>query len=360
MDRKADKILIAFFLLLLAACVKDKPTPPVQPPPAAAQNNDVFVVCEGRFGDGNGSLYLYLPDSNKVYADVFTAANNNQQLGDVFQSMERIGDSLYLCVNNSDKIVVINRKDKKLAGIISIPKPRYILPVSKTKAYVSTIFSDKLYIINPKTLQVTGSISMPHQNPEGMVLLNNKAYTCTWDTATSKLYAIDVNTDQLVQTIDLAGRAPQEIVIDKQNRLWILSGNVSKNKSAALTCVDPITGVIVTSLSFPAFADPLRLVINKTKDTLYFIEVNYYGGTDNNGVYRMAIDATALPTQPFITAKSFQYFWGLAIDTATNKIYIGDPKGFIQKGSVAVYDPSGNKLTEFNAGVGPGHFYFER
>src|ERR1043165_6146563 len=96
---------IAFFLLVLSACKKEGPDHP-QPP--ATSGPKVFVVCEGASSQGNGQLDLDLPDQDSLYTDVYRSANG-QPLGDVFQSMARIGDRYFLCVNNSDKVVCIRK-----------------------------------------------------------------------------------------------------------------------------------------------------------------------------------------------------------------------------------------------------------
>lgn len=359
MGRKNYQALRLVFvaLLLCAACVKDKPEKQYAPVPTGAPGN-VYVVCEGSLGNGNASLDIYQPASGNVVPDVFEQVNG-QPLGDVFQSMQRIGDRFFLCINNSDKIVVINRADNKLAGTISIPKPRFILPVSDTKAYVSSLFSNKLYIINPITLQVSGTVSMPGQNTEGMLLHGGSAYICCWDTAVNEIFRIDPVTDELVQEIQIAGYAPQEIVTDKFDMLWVLSGNVTKGKRAAFTRIDPSSGQALSSYLFPEKADPVHPVMNNEKDILYFIEVNYKGGVDYNGIYRMGIKDGSLPAQPFIEAKQFQYFWALGIEPYTGNIYVGDPKGFIQKGTATIYNVNGEKQKEFTTGIGPGHFYFD-
>ncbi len=343
--------------LLFSACVKDKPADPVVIQPPLATTKTVYVVCEGNMGNGDAALYQYEPETGTANGDVYSAVNGDK-LGDVFQSVQRIDDKLFLCVNNSDKIVVLNNSDKKKVGSISVPKPRYILPVSSDKAYVSTLFSNKVYVINPKTMQVTGTIEMPFQNPEGMLMHNGKAYICTWDTACRNVYTVDIATDKISGSIAIQGAAPQEILEDKNKNLWILSGNASKGKDAGITVLDD-NEKIIKSYAFPAKADVLKPVFNGAKDMFYFIEVNYYGGTDHNGIYRMSIDDTALPQSAFIGAEQFQYFWALGIDPLTGKIYVGDPKGFTQKGAVSVYQVDGSKTATFNVGVGPGHFFFD-
>jgi DNA-binding beta-propeller fold protein YncE len=360
MGRKNYQIISRLWLvavLFFTACVKDKPNP-TTPPVVVDTTNNVYIVCEGSLGNGNSSLGLYQTEDGQTFEDVYKSANS-QAIGDVLQSIIPIGDRFFLCVNNSDKVVVINKEDHKQIGSISIPKPRYILPISANKAYVSTLFSKKLYIIDPQAMSVTKIIDMPYENAEGMLLKDGIAYVCPWDTATDKVLLMDVQTDEIKQTITVAGRAPQEIVTDKDGKLWVLSGNVYKDKDAALTCIDPNTNQVVKSHLFPHKVDPIRLVTNNAKDQLYYIEVDYNGGTANNGIYRMNISDASLPSQALIQAVKFQYFWALGVEPGTDKIYVGDPKGFIQKGSVGVYNTDGVKEKEFSTGIGPGHFYFQ-
>ncbi len=208
-------------------------------------------------------------------------------------------------------------------------------------------------------MQVSGTITMPYKNPEGMLLTGNTAYICTWDTATNNLYKIDINTDQPSAATALLGVAPQEAVLDKENKLWVMAGNMPQGRSATLSRIDPSNGQVIKTYQFPAGADAMRPVLNVAKDSIYFIEVNYTGGTQYNGIYRLGINDASLPSQPFLAAVQFQYFWALGIEPSTGYIYIGDPKGFTQKGTVYIYKPDGTKLTQFSTGVGPGHFYFE-
>ncbi len=361
MGRKDYKALVVLWITVagLAACVKDKPATP-----AVTGVNDstakIYVVCEGSLGYGNASLGMYDLQSGQAYEDVYKTANK-QDLGDVFQSMTEIDGRLFLCVNNSDKIVVLDKHTHALLNTIHIPKPRYILPVSSTKAYVSTLFSQAVYIINPQTMEYTGkSITMPAQNPEGMLLHNGNAYICCWDTASDKVFRVNTTTDEIESTITVAGRAPQEVLEDKDKNLWVLSGNIPKQKDAALTCIDGTNDLPIKSYHFPAGADAIKPTFNTSRDILYFIEVNYDGGTAHNGIYKTGIYDDALPTAPLIPAKEYQYFWALGIEPVSGNLYIGDPKGFIQKGNVLIYDANGNFVQQWATGIGPGHFYFEK
>lgn len=352
MGGKNCKAVIALLLFALAC---KKPVSPSNPSfTDTSAHHRVYIVGEGRYTAINSTLGLYLPDKDSVYRDVFQPANS-QPLGDVFQSMVAISDRLFLSVNNSNRISVIRKDNFQLLGTIPVSQPRYILPIDSATAFVSSLYSNKVTSFDPQTMQVTGTISLPYTNTEGMALFNGKAWICIWDTACHALYGIDITT-KAVSSIPLDGAAPQEIVLDKYNNAWIIAGNVEDGVPATLTRID-LNSFAKKTFKFPT-AEPIKPVFNATRDTLYFIEVNYKGTTSDNGIYRMSISDTALPTHAFVQAQTNQYFWALGIDPTTGNICIGDPKGFNQSGDVYIYSPAGAQLRVFQVGIGPGHFYF--
>ncbi len=355
MGRKNYKALIVL-LLCLAACVKDKPPAVTNTVPGATGN--VYIVCEGQYQAGNAALYAYNQGKDSVYGDIYEAVNK-QPLGDIFQSMQHIGDKLFLVVNNSDKVVVLNAGNWVLAATLNIPQPRYILPINPTKAYVSSLYHNKVYIINPQAMQVTDSVIMPGLSADGLFPYFNTVFTGSWDLSSgNKIYGINTLTDKVSDSVKVAGYAPQELMLDKDQMLWVLAGDEPKIP-ATLTRLDPTSGNILQSYSFPSAANVMKPVFNNTKDTLYFIEANYSGGTANNGIYRIGIYEDNLPVAPFIKPAANQYFYALGIEPTSGYIYVGDPKGTPQKGSVYIYNQNGSQLKSFNVGDWPGHFYFD-
>lgn len=337
------------------SCKKEVEAPA---PDLPSGEEKVFIVCEGSMGNGNAALSLYLPEKDSVYEDIYKTVNG-KALGDVFQSMVRVGGQYLLSVNNSDKILSVD-SGLKLKAMVSVSKPRYLLPVNHQKVFVSSLFSNQVFILNPVTMVIEKTLSLPAQNPEGMLLFNQQLYICPWDTGSNKVYVVNPQTAELTDSFSIPGVAPSEILLDKEHKLWILSGNASEGKPAFWTCIDPATHQILKTFAFPPDAEPIHPVMNPTRDTLYFVEVNYNFGAAHNGVFRMSIYDQQLPETAFIPAQPFQYFWGLGIHPENGDIYVGDPKGFIQKSTVFIYRPDGSLKKQFNTGVGAGHFYFSR
>ncbi len=349
-------LLVLTFSLCLIACVKDKPHPPNYPP--IAQGRKALIANEGAFGNGNATLSVYDFDSGWVNKDVFYQVNN-QRLGDVLQSICVVDNYIFLLVNNSDRITVIKKSDYSFVKNIAVQKPRYMLKVAANKAYITSLYRNKINILNLETLEITDSIMTDYPNTEGMILQNGSVYVANWNVNCNYIYQINPLKDSIAARIPIAGFAPQQMVVDKQQHLWVLAGNKQKQKQSSLTQINTSNNSILQLFIFPTEADIMKPVMNPTKDTLYFLGVDYNGGSSFNGVFRMATQQAQMPTQPFIPAQALQYFWGLGIDSTSGNIFVGDPKGFIQQGTVYIYQPNGTKIHSFETGVGPGFFLFE-
>ncbi|MCC6187226.1 MAG: hypothetical protein IT256_08760 [Chitinophagaceae bacterium] len=343
--------------LVLFSCKKDKPNTTNTPLPTDSTTR-VLLVCEGSLGNGNATIGAYFPVTDSVYHHLYKTANTTD-LGDVFQSVTKVNSHYFLCINNTDKIIVIDTATWLQKANINVPKPRYLLHVGNNRAYVGSLFNNKIFIVNTQNYSVLKSIEMPFQNVEGMILKDGFVYACCWDTACRQLYKIDISQDRIIDSIALMAAAPQSILLDKNKNAWIMGGNAYKSKSSSLHCIELNSKKINKFFPFAAGIEAIKPVSNHTADSLFFLEVNYNGGSSNNGVFVMPINSSALPTSPIISCTSFQYFWALGIHPISQELYVGDPKGFVQSSTVGIYSKSGILRKQFKTGVGIGAFYFD-
>jgi DNA-binding beta-propeller fold protein YncE len=339
----------------LTSCVKDKPNPSDTELPNSTHNG-LLLIHEGAYGNNSAEIGFWDIVLQKSYSNLYQTANA-KKLGDVLQSVVKIKSDYYAVLNGSNKIVVLDKHTfVEKAIITSIPSPRYILQVSEDKAYVSSLYESFIYIIDLNSNKKIGAIPIPFPNTEKMLCLDGYAYITNWDTASKYLYKIDTQTDSLVAEIALPGNASHDIVMDKNKMLWVLSGNKYKNKISFLAQVNPSTNQVLKSFSFSNDSDPLRLIRNTSGDTLYFLQVDYFGMSQFNGVFKMGIYESTLPAQPFIQANENSYFWGIGIDSITQQIFVSDPKGFTQQSTIYQYGRGGNLLNEFKGGIGTNGF----
>src|SRR5690606_34656356 len=102
-------MLLSF--LFFSACVKDKPSTG-KANNGHTQSPKLLVANEGAYGNGNASLSYIDLEKAEVNNYVYQNANG-RPLGDVLQSLNIYRDKIYLIVNNSNKIVVLSKKDFK-------------------------------------------------------------------------------------------------------------------------------------------------------------------------------------------------------------------------------------------------------
>jgi YVTN family beta-propeller protein len=340
-------LFIFCIVLLASSCKKD----PIKKDGNSAEQaafvtgQGVFITSEGNYTFGNAKISYYNYSASSVTTDVFQTANS-RPLGDICQSMSIINGKGYAVMNNSNKIEVVNMSDfKSVATITGFNSPRYMLQVTTSKAYVSDLYANAISIVNLSTNQIMGNIPLLGWTEE-MALSGNKVYVTNHKTG--KLYVINSITDMITDSIPLS-KGANSLAFDHTNKLWVMcSGESSTSTPGGLYEINTVNDSVITSFSFPTADGPWRLTKNATGDTLYYL---------NHGVNKFWIGATALPSAPFIT-EGTRNFYGLGIDPVSHKIFVADAIDYVQSGKVYVYDQAGVEQSNFLAGIIPGDFVF--
>lgn len=341
------------------SCVKDKPRPNIQ------YNNQqidekIIVLNEGAFSNNNAEISIIDEQQNITYQQIFKT-KNNYALGDVAQHIITYKNNYYVSVNNSHTIYQLDSSDFTVINKNNnITYPRYIFPYKENKLLVTSLYNNYIYILDATSLNIVDTIRTPYSNTQKLLIKNNEIWVCCWDVSCNKIYIYDTENTVLKDSIQLAGFAPFDIVEDTQGNIWVLSGNKYKNRNALLTKINSDNKTIIHSLAFSSSDDPMQLTMNSTKDTLYYINVQYLNTQSNNGIYRMSIYDTTIPSQALINAPINSYFWALSIHPQLGYIYVSDPKGFIQNSSVYVYNSRGEMIKNYTAGIGCNQFIFQK
>jgi len=209
-------IILTSLLIFVSSCKKSPPTPTVE----YKKSKGVFICNEGNYTYGNTSLSFYDPNTKSIDNQVFYNANNFP-LGDVCMFMT-IKDTLgFLVINNSGKIIVLNTNTfKHIATITGLTSPRYVLIISNTKAYISDLYNTNITIFNPENFEITGSVNI-RNNTESIAKFGNTVFATSWS-YNNKVYKINTDTDKLTDSLTVT-KQPNSIVLDKNNKLWVLS-----------------------------------------------------------------------------------------------------------------------------------------
>lgn len=326
-------------VLFFAACEKD--TPITFPD---TFNNGLFVVNEGQFNNANASLSFYDVKNDSIFNNVYEMVNN-QPIGDILQSVNYDDNNIYLVVNNSGKIIVVDRKTLVQKGeITGLPSPRY-MEYSGTADlwYVSNLFNDSLFVVNTSNYTIERKEYMNITPVEEMKTLNGNIYFSSLSTDRLMIKDISTNTLDSLAVGKLGGNS---LAVDNESNLWLLcSGDYNYAGSGGLVkvnpnAIEPYQHTIEPYLNIEN-GYPTQLTYSSANNALYFI---------NTDVYVLKLDNPTAQPEVFIEANG-RSFYGL--DVVNDQLFITDAIDYIRNGLVYEYDENGTLLKTFNAGINP-------
>lgn len=338
-----NKLPFLLLILWVAACQPDQPTPPTPILPAER----VFILNEGNFQRGNATLDVYDPEAQTVESGVFSRINN-EPVGDVLQSMTRTEDAMYLVVNNSQHVKVLDPTTlTQTARIDSLTSPRHLLPVSERKAYVSDLYANAISIVDLESNTVTGTIPLPGWTEE-MILADGSVFVTNLRKPT--LYRINPNTDQIVDSLTLPAPAGK-IFQHRDGNLWVACPfDPITQRTGELVEIDPEENLLLRQFGVPSESGPSDIALHPTKDILYFLT--------GDGLFAYILAESELPNVPLIPADG-ALFYGMGVDPNNGDIYLADAIDYVQQGVILRYNDLGELIDEFRTGIIPGAFGFE-
>lgn len=332
-----------FLLLLFASsCKKIEIREPIENPETPGSSAYfTYITNEGNFQSNNSSISKYDPVDSDLIKDHYKEVNQTS-LGDICQSMTITAERIYVVVNNSGKIEVLNRSDfRKINTITGLTSPRYIIEYG-TNLFVSDLFENAVSVVNKNTGALTKKIILNGWTEE--MVLNDKELYVT-NIRTSYVYIIDVDQQTLKDSIKVGFGS--SAILKANGKIWVLcQGDQASTQQGGLYSIDPATKKVTSSLTLPAGVS--KLVKNKSSDILYYLQ---------NGVHSVNISSSNLSSELFFDG-SGKNLYGLGADPFNGDIYFSDAHDFLQEGTIYHYTGSKELIRSFKAGFIPGNFYF--
>jgi len=347
---KSTLVLMALAVnVMFTACNKDEDTAV-----KGAYSNGVFIVNEGTFQGGTGTITYFNPDSNLVKQDIFEAVNG-RPLGNIAQNMTIYNGKGFIVVNNAGKVEVVDVATFKSEGTITnLINPGQFLVIDGKKAYVSD-WIGHVAVVDLSTNTVSKTIPAG-TGPDMMAKSGTFVYVANSGGlgSDSTVTVIDFMSDQVVKTIHV-GDAPSGMVTDGNGKIWVLCKGIGfagwpmpGDTPGKLVRIDPLTQNIDFTYSFSSTGDhPEKLVINKQKSILYFLF--------NNGIYRLNIALGSSSPEQLVN----RYFYSLGYENKTGYLYASDPKDYTGNGLVVrIKAEDGSLIDSIQAGIVPRAFAF--
>lgn len=336
-------------LLITVSCTKDEETTL-----KGKFSNGMFVVNEGPFQTGTGTITFFNPDSNYVKQDIFELVNK-RPLGNIAQSMTIFNGKGYIVVNNAAKVEVVDIASfKSVATITNLSNPGNFLGINETKGYV-TDWIGHVAVVDLSTNAVTKTIPAG-TGPDAMMKAGKYVYVANSGGfgIDSTITVIDFNTDKVVKIIKV-GIAPTGIVADGNGRIWVLCKGKgfagwpqAGDTPGSIVRIDPNNLEIDFTYTFPGTGDhPDKLMMNKQKSKIYFLH--------NYGVYAYNI-ALASSVPVLIKNRSF---YSLGYDPKSGYLFASDAGDYSSDGKVfRMNAENGQIIDSIQAGIIPRAFTF--
>lgn len=335
-------ILIISTILALTSCDKDM----LGPQYAGDKENrggKILILNEGSFGWGNGSISLYNRDTKEVSSFVYQNQNGSA-LGDVVQSANLIDDNLYVVVNNSGKVVVMDTSDFTHEGSIAgLSSPRYIIDGGNGSLYISDLYADEINVVDKSSYVISTSIALEGWT-EYLYLQNGWIYAIQPDIGT--VVKIDPSANTVTDSLKLS-KGLGQMIIHPSGTAWVLSNGGTNEFIPKLYTLDLNLFVKQDSLEFNLSDSPSRLCANSDLSKLFYV-------IDKTVFSYSTLSGTVSHLRTFNGTTNY----GLHNDPFTNELYYVDAKDYVQNSRIYRMDSLGQVLDTFDGGIISGSIFF--
>src|SRR5690625_3520122 len=155
MKKHSIYLLLLSAIMLFLSCEKDSndPDEPIIP----TFDKGVIVTCEGAFGSGNATIHYLDPAESTIMADIYQTINQ-ENVGDVLQSITFDDRYAYIVVNNSGQIILADRTTFETEGTIGGLNAPTEIRLKDEKGYIGNLFNPYIKIADLGQSKVTDSL----------------------------------------------------------------------------------------------------------------------------------------------------------------------------------------------------------
>ncbi len=339
---------------------------------ASAKPSGIYLVNQGNQGSNKARLDFLNFHNGFYIRDVFTEYNPEvvKGLGDTGNDVQVYKGKVFVVVNGSHKVEIMDAYSMKRLAQVDIPNCRFIAFDGNCAYVTSYVAKDAeslktqkgaLYCIDLDTYKVTGQVTVGYQ-PEQLVIMDGKAYV-----ANSGGYVAGY--DDTVSVVDLKSMKVEYdvkvainlglMLVDAEGTIWVSSqGNFSDVSSTLNYLVKKgdkyeLGGSVNVPVSSMALAG----------DKIYVIGTTYNPTTWKPTTTYNIVNAKTrkLESGSFITdgtESDITTAYTVTVNPGNGDIYVTDAKDYVSSGTLHCYTGSGKHKWSVRTGDIPDRIAF--
>ncbi|KAA6350597.1 hypothetical protein EZS27_002080 [termite gut metagenome] len=327
--------------------------------PAESGTAELYILCEGLFNLNNSSLVRYTFDNHTVVPDYFRQINR-RGLGDTANDMAIYGSKLYIVVNVSSQLEIVDlhtghslHRLSLTTGSGSSRQPRHIA-FDAGKAYICS-FDGTVARMDTASYQIEAQIKAG-RNPDGICVQNNKLYVSNSGGLDSPNYdntvsVIDIPSFTEIKRITV-GDNPGKICADAYGDVYVaVRGNPDDNNQSFIR-IDSRTDNVADRYTDRV----MNFTIDNDIAYLYYYDYT----TQSSSIKVFDIQTETVLRENFITdGTRITTPYGINVNPYNGNVYITDAYNYTVTGDVLCFNPQGKLQFRLNgAGINPNTIVF--
>jgi DNA-binding beta-propeller fold protein YncE len=367
---------VALFMVLLAAsCRKAPQVIPEQvetifTPDPSSSIKGLYLLNEGNMNMNKASLDFVNFRTGVYERNIYNEANPSvtKGLGDVGNDIGIYGSKMYVVVNISNKVEVLDVKTAKKLAQIDITNCRYVT-FHKNKAYVSAYLGKVgdpkapngiVAEIDTTSLQIERKVTVGRQ-PEEMAIVGEKLYIANSGGYSPPDYertvsVIDLASFTEIKRIDVAINLDR-LKADKYGDIYVTSRGDYYTIPSKLFVIDTRTDAIKKTFDIAAS----NLWIDEDTAYIYSTEWSYPQQKNTISYTMLNVKDETILSSKFITDgtdKKIVVPYGIAVNPLTKDVFVTDAGNYVASGTLYCFDKNGVMKWKVQAGDIPAHMAF--
>lgn len=339
--------------LLLSSCDEnDNPSGEGDKTPEEATS--LLILNEGSMGMNDATMTRYDLQEDAITKDYFGDVNK-RGLGDVANDMVQYGSKIYIAVNKSGTVEVIEAasgvsiQQIKMETASGASKEPRRIAAHGGKVYV-TSFDDTVTRIDTVSLAIDGSVEVG-MDPEGIAIKNNKIYVANsgglnWENGYDNTLSVIDLTSLTEEKKIVVGTNPGAVQTDSQGDIYLsVTGNYGDEPGAFKV----IRSGSSTAETVEGITSPQKFVISDNK--AYIISGSY--GVSNSLVVYDCLEERIITNSFISDGTEIPIMNNVTVVPVSGDLFIASTD-YIHPGDLYCFDKTGKMKFRLTAiGINP-------